>query len=318
MSCQWTRRALLALLSASALFLGACGSGSIESQLEPSRIVVFGDGMSDLGQGGSRYTVNDGAAINVWTQDMAARFGTALTTAASGGTSYATGNARIIAEPDAAGSTATPTVKEQIDTFLAGSAAGPSDLLVVSAGTSDVIAEVAKVTAGTQTPAQMIGNVRQAGRDMAAQVRRLVLGGATHVVVMGPYHLGKSPWALTTSQVDLLTDAASKFNEELLVAIVDLGATVLYIDAPLLLNLMVANPSGYELLNVTDPVCISVDPGPGIGIGAGQINSALCTPSTLLAGANHNAYMFADRVYLAPQAHRKLGEYAHSRVRERW
>ena len=32
-------------------------------------------------------------------------------------------------------------------------------------------------------------------------------------------------------------------------------------------------------------MCTAIDAGPGIGIGAGQLNSALCTPSTLLAGA---------------------------------
>ena len=53
MSCHWMRRALLALASAAALLVAACGSGTIESQLQPSRIVVFGDGFSDLGQAGA-------------------------------------------------------------------------------------------------------------------------------------------------------------------------------------------------------------------------------------------------------------------------
>ena len=70
MSSHWMRRALLALASVSALLTAACGSGTIESQLQPSRIVVFGDGFSDLGQGGTRYTVNDGG-INIWTQQVA-------------------------------------------------------------------------------------------------------------------------------------------------------------------------------------------------------------------------------------------------------
>ena len=98
--------------------MAACGSGTIESQLQPSRVVAFGDGMADLGQAGARYTVNDGT-VNIWTQDMASRFGVSLAAAAAGGTSFATGNARIIAKPDAAGNSATPTVAEQIDGFLA-------------------------------------------------------------------------------------------------------------------------------------------------------------------------------------------------------
>src|SRR3954470_22750944 len=116
MSCHWMRRALLALVPASALLLSGCGSGTIESQLQPGRIVVFGDGMSDLGQTSNatvtqnaRYTVNDGS-VNIWTQEVAVDFALTLATAASSGTSYATGNARINTHPDAAQNTLTPTV----------------------------------------------------------------------------------------------------------------------------------------------------------------------------------------------------------------
>ncbi len=317
MSFNWKRRGLLALASATAVLVAACGSGSIESQLEPSRIVAFGDGMSDLGQvGGRRYTVNDGTA-NIWTQDVAARFGLSLAAAAAGGTSYATGNARVAAHPDAAGNAATPTVTEQIDAFLAAGAIGANDLLVVNAGTADIIAEMAGVTAGTQSSDQMLANVAQAGRDLAGQVRRLVRAGAIHVAVAGPYHLGRSPWARGAGQSNLLTQAGTRFNEALLVAMVDLGANVLYVDAALFFNLMESNPSSYDITNVTDPVCNSVDPGPGIGIGAGRVNSSLCTTATLI-DANYSRYMFADAVYVTPQAHREFGKYAYDRIRARW
>ncbi len=59
-------------------------------------------------------------------------------------------------------------------------------------------------------------------------------------------------------------------------------------------------------------------PGNGIGTGTGQVNSALCTPSTLLAGADVNLYVFADNVYLSPSAHRQLGTYAYDKLRARW
>ena len=317
MSCHWMRRALLALASASALLIVACGSGTIESQLQPSRIVAFGDGFSDLGQGGSRYTVNDGG-INIWSQEVAASFGLALTTVATGGTSYATGNARINTKPDAAGSSATLTLKEQVDAFLAGNSIGTNDLLIINGGIGDIVAEVAKVNSGAQSSDQMVANVRQAGRDLGGQVRRLVQAGAAHVVVVGPYDLGKSPWATATSQASLLSDASGKLNEQLLLSIVDLGANVLYVDAALLFNLMVASPPTYDLTNATDLACTSVDPGPGIGTGAGQVNSALCNTGTLAAGADYTHYLFADRVYPTPQGHRKFGDYAYERIRSRW
>jgi phospholipase/lecithinase/hemolysin len=311
------RRALLALASASALLVVGCGSGTIESQLQPSRIVAFGDGFSDVGQAGSRYTVNDGS-VNIWAHQVAASFGVPLTPVATGGTSYATGNVRINSKPDAAGSSATPTVTEQIDQFLAANAIATNDLMIIGGGVGDIVAEAAAVASGAQTSEQMVANVKQAGRDLGGQVRRLVQAGAAHVVVVGPYDLGKSPWATATGQISLLSEASGRFNEQLLLSIVDLGANVLYVDAALLFNLMVSSPPSYDLTNATDPVCTSVDAGPGIGTGAGQVNSALCNTSTLVAGADYTHYLFADRIYPTPQGHRKFGEHAHDRIRARW
>jgi phospholipase/lecithinase/hemolysin len=316
MASHWIRRGLLALASASALLVAACGSGSIESQLQPTRVVVFGDGFSDVGQTGKRYTVNDNGT-NIWTQQLAQSFGVPLTTLAAGGTSYATGNARINSKPDAAGNNATPTVAEQVGTFLAGNTPTANDLVVVNGGISDIIVEAAQLNAGAQTTAQMLADVKQAGRDLATQVRRLVQAGATHVVVVGTYDLGRSPWAAASGQGSLLSEASTSFNTELLVSIVDLGASVLYVDAALLYNLMISNPEFYALSNAVDPVCNSVDPGPGIGIGTGQVNSALCTTSTLIH-TSYALYVFADRVYPAPAAHIKFGDYAYTRVRARW
>jgi len=93
------RRAVLLAACASAAVLSACGSSTIESALAPSRFIAFGDGLSDLGQSGSRYTVND-STVNVWTQQVATSYGGTLVTQASGGNSYARGHARIVGTPD--------------------------------------------------------------------------------------------------------------------------------------------------------------------------------------------------------------------------
>ena len=318
MSRLWMRRALLALASVAALSLAGCGSGTIESQLQPKRIAAFGTSISDLGETGARYTVNDGT-VGIWSQQVALDFGMGLSTRATGGLSYATGNARIATTPDAAGNSATPTVTDQISAFLATS--GPvvaTDLLIVEGGSADIIAEMAKVKAGTQTGDQMVTAVQQAGRDLAAQVRRLVDAGAQHVVVVATCDLGRTPWATATAQSGLLSRASGRFNDAMLVSMVDLGAHVLYIDAALFYNLMISNPQSYGLLNATEPVCTSADAGPGIGIGAVQVNSAKCTTATLVAGANYNQYVFADLVYPTPVAHRQFGDYAYTRIRARW
>lgn len=317
MSRNWLRRAVLVAASAATLLLAACGSGTIESQLTPTRIVVFGDAFADLGQTGARYTVNDGT-VNIWTQKVALDFGLALTPSAQGGKSYATAHARVAAKPDAVGDNATPTVKEQIDTFLASDSIGANDLFIVNAGVSDLIAEGVRVQAGVQTADQLLANARLAGRDLAAQVRRLVDAGARFVVVAGPYNLGRSPWGFTSPALSTaLENASGRFNDDMLVALVDLGDRVLYVDAALQYNLMISAPSTYDMSNSAAAVCNSVDPGPGIGIGAGEINSGLCSPTTV-ADASYNNYVFADKVYPTPTAHFKFGEYAYNRIRSRW
>jgi len=317
MATQWLRRGFLLAACASGLLLGACGSGSIESQLHPTRLVAFGDTFADLGQKGSRFTINDGS-VNNWTQFVANGFGLALAPSSAGGTSYAAAHARVQAKPDAAGSSATPSVKEQVDAFLAAGTFARQDLVLVNAGTTDVIAEGAAVIAGTQTREQMLARVGQAGQDLGAQVRRLVQAGAAQVVVVGAYNLGRSPWVKGSANEALLTEASSRFNEQMLVSIVDLGANVLYVDAALYLNLITSTPGAYSLNDSTTVLCTSVDPGPGIGIGTGQVSSGLCTPGTLVAGLDPEKYAFADRVYPTPRVHRLFGEYAYTRIRERW
>ncbi|MDU7590123.1 MAG: SGNH/GDSL hydrolase family protein, partial [Acidovorax sp.] len=205
-----------------------------------------------------------------------------------------------------------------IDSFLASNTFTGDDLVMINGGISDVIANMAAVNAGTMTTEQMITASRQAGTDFAAQIRRLVNAGAKYVVVAGTYDLSKTPWATDIGRTTVLNSASSAFNEGLLVGIVDLGANVLYVDLAYYVNLYTSSPSAYGFENATKAVCTSVDATDGIGIGAGKVNSALCTTSTLLASANQDKYAFADSVYLTPSAQRQFGTYAYDRLRSRW
>ncbi|WP_042425635.1 SGNH/GDSL hydrolase family protein [Comamonas granuli] len=317
MAANWMRRTFLAAACASAALLAACGSSTTESAIKPERFIAFGDAFSDAGQKGALYTVNNGS-VNNWTLQLAARYGKTLAPVSAGGLSYAQGNARITAQPDAAGQSGTPTIQEQVDRFLASKTFAVNDLVLVNGGISDLIAGMAAVQAGTLASADYLTQARQNGEALAAQVRRLVNAGATHVVVAGAYDLSKTPWAIATQQQSLLSSASLRFNEGLLIGINDLGDRVLYVDAAYYVNLYTYSPGTYYFTNATTPVCTSVDPGPGIGIGAGQVNSALCTSATLVAGANPDHYVFADAVYLSPSAHRQFGDYAYDRLRMRW
>lgn len=317
MTMNWLRRTAVLAACASAALLTACGSSTVESAVTPTRIVSFGDALSDVGQTGVRYTINDGST-NIWSQQFAESYGRTLTAASAGGKGYARGNARVVATPDAAGFANTLTLTKQIDAFLAADAVGSNDMVVVNGGTSDVISQMAAVTAGTQTAAQMVTNSTQAGRDLGTQVRRLVNSGAKYVVVAGTYDLGRSPWATAINRVDLLSSASSAFNQAFLVSVVDLGANVLYIDAAYYFNLLVNSPGNYNLTNSVTPVCTSVDSGNSLGIGTGKVSSTLCNTSTLIASVDPLKYAFADSVYFTPVANRLFGVYAYDRVRARW
>lgn len=317
MAFQWMRRVLLALAPAALLALAACGGGTIESQFVPTRMVVFGDALSDMGNTGPRYTVNDATAM--WVKLMALDYGVALDKSAAGGTDYATGNARVVLKPDAAGNNATPTVKEQVDAFLAANSSfNAGDLVVVNGGISDLIVQMQAFRAGTITQDELIANVKQAGRDLATQAKRIADAGASHVVVMGVPDLKATPWAVQIGQQGLLSIVSADFNDALLVDLVNEGSRMLYIDTALLFNLMAVNPGAYSMTNAADVACTSLDPGPGIGIGTNQISSALCTASTIATGADYSLYLWADPVYPTPTGHSRLADYTFSRARSRW
>lgn len=314
MAANWMRRTALVAACASAALLAACGSSSIESALKPQQLIAFGDGYSFVRE--QRYTVNNGT-VNNWTLQLLDHY--QKSGSATGGlVSFAEGNTRIAQHPDAAGNATTPTITEQVDRFLAMGTPKPNDLLLLNGGISDLIVGMAAVRAGTQTPDQFVANARLNGQALAAQVRRLVAAGASHIAVTGTYDLGKTPWAKSIGQEALLSQASSRFNESLLVAINDLSQHVLYVDAAYYVNLYESTPSSFSFNNATTPVCTSVDAGNGIGIGQGQVNSALCTSATLLPGADADRYVFADAVYLTPSAHRQLGTYAYDKLRARW
>lgn len=313
------RRSLLALSATCLLALSACGGGGdIVDQLVPNRIVSFGDGFSDLGQGGGgKYTVNDGS-VNNWTSVVANSYGLPLTPQSAGGQSWARGNARIALKPDAAGVAATLTVREQIDAFLAAGPVGARDLILLSGGFGDVIAEVGRFVAGAQTREQLFTAVTQAGTDLASQARRLSQAGARYVTVAGVYDLGRSPWAARIGQQALLTELSIRFNDAFKVAAVDLGSTVFFVDTALYFNLLTGDPGSFGLNSAVSIACSSVDAGAGIGTGSGQVNSRLCTSATIASGVDFNRVVFADSVYPTPVAHRLFGDNSFQRISQRF
>ena len=298
------RRSLVAMAAASALLAG-CGSGTTVSTLVPTRMVVMGDGLADVGQvGGTVYSVKD-ATNTTWVQQVAASYGLTISAQSAGGQGWARGNARVALKPDAAGNAATLTVTEQIDAFLAANGIAKDNVILLDPGISDLVVQAEAFKAGSITSAQVLANAAEAGKTLAAQVRRLVAAGGTHIVVAGAYNLGKSPYATAAGQNSLLENASLKFNEALLVAMVDLGANVLYIDTAFRYNQVINQPGTYGFVNSVLAACTTP-------------TATTCTPSTVVTGIDYNTYVFADDRYFTPAAQRSFGDYAYSRMKTRW
>ena len=304
MKASWTRRATLALATGAVALLAACGDGSVVSDLKPTRFLTVGDSFADVGQGGGgKFTVNDGSPT--WLQQLAANYNQTVAPASAGGWGYAQGYARVDS-PDVSSGTAAPSVKEQLDQLLARTTMQDGDVMMLNGGMHDIVAAVEATGISDTTTA----TVQAAGRALAAQVRRVVDAGATHVVVTGVQNVGLTPWALRRGEKDAIEKLSVAFNDQLLVNIADMGATVLYFDAALFFNLINNKPENYSVDNEKDPVCTTPD-------------ASTCTPSTVVPGADYNRYMYADLLHFTPKIQRNFvdrdyGENVYDKFKNRW
>lgn len=278
--------------------LAGCGSGDIVSALAPSRFISFGDGLSDLGQGGSRYTINDGS-LNIWVERLANRYGKTITAQSAGGLGYAQGHAVGDALPR--------SIAQQIDAFLAAHTLGSSDVVLINLPMADVLAPMAAVKAGTLSEASANLQIEAAARVHVAQVRRLLAAGAKYIVVAGVYDMGKSPWAISQNRVSAFTNASLRLNDAFKVEAVTLGSNVLFVDAAFLVNRnsLQETRGTYGFFWVEAPICTTPT---ALG----------CTSGTLVAGTTASQYLFADAIHMTPAGNYQLGDYAYDQLNSRW
>ena len=303
MKASWTRRAALALVGVSAAaMMAACGDGSVVSDLKPARFITVGDSFADVGQAGGKYTVNDGSLT--WVQQLAAHYSLTVDPASAGGWGYAQGYARVDSADTSSG-TAAPSVKEQVDQLLARTSMQEGDVMMLNGGLHDIVAAVNATGISDQTTA----TVKAAGKALAAQVRRVVAAGATHVVVTGVQNVGLTPWAVRLGEQSSIEKLSVAFNDALLIDIADMGATVLYFDASLFFNLINNKPENYSVDNATDPVCTTPD-------------ASTCTPASVVS-TDYNRYLYADSLNFTPKVQRNFvdrsyTENAYDKFKNRW
>jgi phospholipase/lecithinase/hemolysin len=274
--------------------LGACSSSEIVDPFTPTRILSVGDGFSDLGQDGKRYTVNDGS-INIWTQYIAALYGLPLVASDQGGLSYARGDALVSSGPN--------SIVGQVDKLLAANKFAAGDLVVVNGGVADIVITAARTDI---TYDQKVASLNAAGLAMAEQVNRIVQAGATHILASGVWPLGQTPLGTETGQVTNLNNLTLAFNNAFKIGMVNLGANVLWLDTATYYNNVYYNPTAYPPLNnVVTKACTTV-----------LVTD--CTPATITPGFDYNTLLFANGVYPTPSGHRLLGSFAQIQVANRW
>lgn len=293
---------LAGLLGGTGLLTG-CGNGEIVSALAPNRFISFGDGLSDLGQGGTRYTINDGT-LNTWADRLADRYGKTLYAQVDNGLGYAQGHAPTQALPR--------TLAAQIDAFLSSKSFQANDVVLVNLPMADVLTPLNAVKAGTLSDDAARAQITANGQAQVAQMRRLVAAGAKYVLVLGVYDLGRSPYGISlglpgwlTSDVLSSSPAVTRYNDAFKAEAVNMGTNLLFVDAAFLVNRNVQYPSSYGYVNINTAVCTTPD-------------ASTCNATTLISGATASQYVFADGIHLTPYCNRQLGDYAYDQLVARW
>jgi phospholipase/lecithinase/hemolysin len=164
---------------------------------------------------------------------------------------------------------------------------------------------IATVTGGGQTAvdaasAAAIAAMAQAGTELVADIKALVLGkGARYVVVRNLADVNQTPFGRTLdpSTQGLITAMSSAFNSALSAG---LAGSVVLLDDYARTQAIAANPAAYGFSNVTTPAC---------GQNAFNGESLVCNTTNLIAG-DTSKYAYADDVHPTPYSHQSTADAA--------
>jgi len=315
--CRGSDLPRLALAAA----LGLAGS---LAQAQYSNVYFFGDSLTDSGAftnlvtasgapTANKFTTNPG---NVWSQNLAARYGLTATPgfaldlataqfSATGGNNYAIGGARVTQQP---GVFAIPAfaanivpLSAQITTNLGqtGGRANPGALYAYWGGANDVFFQLGAVGQGLPL-ANASANVVTAAGQAVAQIGQLRAAGASNLVVIPLPNMGVNPFAAsdpTGATGQLLTALSGAYNDALQQGLVAAGVNgIAYLDPRPLLADIFARPAAYGITNTTIPAC-------------GAISSLGCGPAQQIPGSS--TFLFADGVHPSALVHGIVSDWVY-------
>jgi phospholipase/lecithinase/hemolysin len=263
-----------------------------------SRIIVFGDSLSDTGNffaltGGVRSPPPyfEGRFCNgpIWVEYLADDLGMSFNTEDN----YAVGGALTGSDNfnDGFLGLQYPGVQDEITTFLQKNSghADPDALYVVSAGANDFFA----VLTGGGDPAALIAN---GVANTAQAIQRLAMAGAQHIAVPNIPDIGVTPEAQSSGAAAAITQLCSTYDQFLTGGLQSLeaaGVRTIQIDAFTVLQEMAGEPEDFGFTNVGDPLL-------GVLIAGGN--------------ANPNEYLFWDTAHPTTRAHEVLARAAADRI----
>jgi phospholipase/lecithinase/hemolysin len=304
--------------------------------------------------GGGKFTINGDATAQhqelngrIWTEMIASAAGLPLPCAAQTGLlgdpnrglfapvvnhpgcfGYAQGGARIT-EPIGPGNVAAGSPIGELTVPVAGQVAGHlaasggrfqgNELVLVMAGSNDVVTQWRQLLSGANAAAQAAGGtgtaaddarvaywsangpaalaaMSAAGNQLAALVQQQIVGlGANFVVVNNVPDLSGTPLGgIQAPQLRALVQAMVQSFNAALKAGLDPLPQVVQVDVFALSQDELANPAGYGLTNTTAPAC-----GPNALDG----NSLACNVFNVYPNVDISHFLFADTVHPTPYGH---------------
>jgi outer membrane lipase/esterase len=296
-----------------AALLVAGASGAQAGQY--SNAYFFGDSLTDVGVftalswvgANNHFSTNPGT---IWAQNLGAKYGVSFTPAyatdaasnpytfslVAGGNDFAVGMGRVNLAPTlSAEAVNIPPMSAQVTDFLARGALDPNALYALASGHNDVITQYMALPAngGTTSLADAQSALVTAAGDMAAQVARMRVAGARHLIVVGIMDITKTPYGQQQTPANLaqLQTLVSTYNTALTSALA--GQNLLYFNTSRLLDTIVANPTAFGITNTTDAACTSFSLG--------------CP-----APAGTEGYLFADPKHPSEIGHRIISDWVYS------
>ena len=277
-----------------------------------TQTVFFGDSLSDsghfqpaliqlIGPNGAligKFTTNPGF---VWSEYLAAYYGTNAVTDNQGGSNYAVGGAWVGTET-VGGLGPQPSLASQVTSYLTanGGHADANALYTVWGGANDLFS----ITDPATAPAVIGGAVT----SEIGIVGALQAAGAQYVMVATVPDLGLTPaYSADPMTAGLGNQLSSGYNAALFGGLASAGLSVIPLDTFHLLQEIVANPTDYGFSNATDPAC-AVQPPP-----AGD-SSLFCNPASLVSPDAASTHVFADSVHPTTAAHAVVAQYAISMI----